>query len=104
MTNPGHTFAATTDQGIPLVFVWDPDEEKVRYYDHRYAGQPGFTEYGQDCGPALCADSFSPDATSGIRGWHEVGAWDLDARTVRLVGTWLLVSAFFRNTLTGGTS
>lgn len=104
MTDTAHTFAATTDRGVPLLFVWDPGTEKVRYYDTRYAGQFGFAEYGQDCGAALYATSFQPDATSGIRGWHEVDAWDLDATTVRKVGTWLLVSGLFRNTLCGSTS
>lgn len=102
MTDTRFTFAATTDSGIPMMFVWDPDSETIRYYDRRYAGQPGFTEHGQDCGPALSADSFQPDATDGIRGWHEVDAWDLDARTVRLVGMWLMLSGFVHTALNLG--
>jgi hypothetical protein len=89
-----NTFAVTTANGIPMMFVRDPEKGTIRYYDRRYADRPGFTEYGQDCGPALTDDNFSPNATHGIRGWHEVTAWDLDARTVRLVGTWLYVSGF----------
>lgn len=88
------TFAVTTANGIPMLFVLDRDKATVRYYDRRYAGRPGFTEYGQDCGPALAVDSFSPDATDGIRGWHEVDVWDLDAHTVRLVANCLKVSGF----------
>lgn len=91
MTN-NNTFAATTANGIPMLFVWDRDKGTIRYYDRRYARKPGFTEHGQDCGPALMAVDFHPNATHGIRGWHEVDAWDLDARTVRLVGNWLKVS------------
>lgn len=87
-----HTLAATTANGIPMMFVWEPGADTVRYYDRRYAGQPGFTDYGQQCGPDLSADSFQQDATHGIRGWHEVDAWDIDARTVRLVAAWLHVS------------
>ena len=94
--NPAHTFAAVTANGVPMMFVWNPSTRTVRYYDRRFAGQPGFAEDGQDCGPALPADSFSPHATVGILGWHEVDAWNLDARTVRLVGTWLMVSGFAR--------
>lgn len=95
-------FTATTANGIPMMFVWDPAARTLRYYDQRFAEQPGFTEYGQDCGPALLADSFQPNATQGIRGWHEVDVWDLDARTVRAVGMWLLASGFAHTALNPG--
>ena len=94
------TFAVTTANGIPMLFVWDRETNEVRYYDRRYPVQPGSpgyginnaTEHGQCCGGARLASDFSPDAERGIRGWHEVDVWDLDARTVRLVGNWLKVS------------
>lgn len=94
MTDVRNTFVAATDRGIPLKFIADPDAGTVRYYDRRYAGKPGFTEHGQDCGPAFPLDAFDPDATNGIRGWHEADDWTLDARTVRLVGAWLHMSGF----------
>lgn len=87
-----HSIIATTDRGTRLKFIWDPTTDTVRYYDRRYAGQPGFPKHGQECGPSLPPESFNPDNPSGIRGWHEVDAWDLDARTVRLVGLWLKIT------------
>ncbi len=102
MSDHRFRFAATTANDIPMIFVWDPVAQNLRYYDRRYAGKPGFTEHGQDCGPALSADSFQPDATAGIQGWHEVDAWDLDARTVRLVGRWLMLSGFAHTALNLG--
>jgi hypothetical protein len=96
------SFAATTSRGIPMLFVWDRTDNTVRYYDRRYTltpDQPGYginhtCELGQCCGGPRMASDFRPDDTHGIRGWHEVDAWDLDARTVQLVGTWLRVSGY----------
>jgi len=93
-TTPADTFAVTTANGIPMLFVLDREQATVRYYDRRYAGKPGWPEHGQGCGPAFAVSSFSPDATHGIRGWHEIDVWDLDAATVRRVGNWLKVSGF----------
>lgn len=94
MTNPNLTFAATTARGIQMLFVADPAARTIACYDRRYAGQPGFTEHGQACGPAFALDAFTLGATDGIVGWHDVDEWDLDAHTVRLVAAWLTISPF----------
>lgn len=89
--------------GTPFRFMYWPREEQfgelgtVRYYDRRYPvqkGQPGYginhaTEDGQCAGGALYPSSFHPDAQFGIRGWHDVDAWDVDMMTARLVGRWI---------------
>ena len=88
--------------GTPFRFVLTPQEERperssVRYYDRRYASAPGefgyhpsnFNEHGQGCGGARSADDFMGSHDFGLRGWHEVDAWDVDVHTRRLVGTWI---------------
>lgn len=89
----------TGGNGTPFRFEFTPDEGphgQVRYRDRRYTlteGKPGYginhtNEDGQACGPALMPYSLI-DCDSGIRGWHEVDAWDVDRATVQLVGAWL---------------
>jgi hypothetical protein len=104
MTDPRHIFTAVTDREIPLVFVYDPATSTVTYYDRRYAGEEGFTEHGQACGPAFPLDAFDPNADHGIIGWHEVDDWNLDARTVRLVGAWLYVNGWITTAPTARTT
>jgi hypothetical protein len=67
------------------------------YYDRRYPTRPDELAYrpffndenGQHCGPYLEESSFTGDRKYGIRGWHEVDAWDIDRRTVIMVGDWI---------------
>lgn len=83
--------------GTPFRFTYWPRTETVAYQDRRYPTQPDephyrpfhYDENGQNCGPAMAYTDFVPLSNHGIRGWHEVDAWDLDRDTVRLVGTWL---------------
>lgn len=93
-TADAYRFAVTTGTGMRALVIYNPDDATVQIYDRRYAGQPGFTEHGQRCGGPQSASDFHRDATTGIRGWHDVDHWDMDARTVRLIGAWLHVSGF----------
>jgi hypothetical protein len=91
------TFAATTANGIPLWFVWDPDTRTVRVYDRRfdsrYTHVPRWAKYGQPCGE-FAPESFTTDATDTLIGWQDNREWDIDARLVRLVAAFLKVSGF----------
>lgn len=97
------TLDVVSANDIPLRFMFWPRQGVVRYHDRRYTlqpEQPGYginhtNENGQCAGGVMLPGDFSADAESGIRGWHEVDAWDVDAATCRLVGTWLAA-------LTGG--
>ena len=92
-----YTLDMTGGNGTPFRFVYWPADGAVRYYDRRYTrteGEYGYgidqmCEDGQSCGPVFNATSFDPHTIYGIRGWHEVDAWDIDRATVQLVGTWL---------------
>ena len=92
-----YTLDMTGDNGTPFRFVYNPTDGTVRYYDRRYTrteGEYGYginhmCEDGQACGGALTADNFTVSSGYGIRGWHEVDAWDIDRRTRELVGAWL---------------
>lgn len=83
--------------GTPFRFVLDPANNVIRYYDRRYPktdDQPGygvnhFTEDGQACGPALTADTFARPPGYGLCGWHKVDVWDVDRKTMALVGSWI---------------
>lgn len=92
-----YTLDITGGNGTPFRFVYKTGGT-VRYYDRRYPTLPdephyhprNYNEDGQKCGPDFNVESFTDaSAQSGIIGWHEVDAWDIDAATVRLVGTWL---------------
>lgn len=85
--------------GTPFRFEFTPYEGPhgtVRYRDRRYTlseGEPGYginhtNENGQACGPVLGPEAFT-GGKPGIRGWHEVDAWDIDRITVGIVGIWL---------------
>lgn len=84
----------TSANGTPFRFVFLPENGAVRYYDRRFAVEPGkqvhrdFTEDGQACGPAM-APSVYLGGRSGFRGWHEVDVWDVDRDTAAIVGVWL---------------
>lgn len=95
---PGtHTFDLIGANGTPFRFMFWPGTDEVRYYDRRYTlteGEPGYginhtTEWGQCCGPSLLPETFTDDHRMGVRGWHEVDAWDVDYITRRIVGTWI---------------
>lgn len=97
-TNPEiFTLDVIGGNGTPFRFVFWPKLGDVVYLDRRIPTQPGeagyrpyhYDENGQRCGAALDADNFTPDAQHGIRGWHEVDAWDIDRSTRRLVGSWI---------------
>ena len=88
--------------GTPFRFVLIPDNDtparsRIRYHDRRYTLNEGdfayhprnFSEDGQACGPDQYADSFTTASDFGIRGWHEVDAWDIDQGTRVLVGLWV---------------
>lgn len=93
--------------GTPFRFMFWPKEHQateegtIRYYDRRYIlteGEPGYginhtNENGQSCGGPLLVSSFTNAYNygfgSGIRGWNEVDAWDIDRHTVALVGNWI---------------
>jgi hypothetical protein len=88
------------ENGTPFRFMYWPKDKVIRYYDRRYVleeGDPGYginhtNENGQSCGTALLMESFVPVRPvegHGMRGWHEVEAWDVDAATMHLVGVWL---------------
>jgi hypothetical protein len=87
----------TGGNGTPFRFVFWPEVKTVRYYSRRHTlteGEPGYginhtNENGQACGPALSFTDFVPLCNYGIRGWHEVDAWDVDGETMRMVGLWL---------------
>jgi hypothetical protein len=91
------TLDITGGNGTPFRFIYFPGEEVVRYYDRRYTlteGEPGYginhmNENGQCCGGALSVDTFTDCSSSGLRGWHEVDAWDGDRATMIIVGDWL---------------
>lgn len=69
----------------------------VRYFDRRYtytekddAYRPGhYDENGQNCGPAMVPRTFVHHNGTGMEGWHDVSAWDLDRRTMSMVGDWV---------------
>lgn len=83
--------------GTPFRFTYWPSKDEVGYQDRRYPSQPTepqyrpffYDEHGQGCGPVLLSDTFTDSGGFGIRGWHEVDAWDVDRHTVALVGTWI---------------
>lgn len=90
----------TGGNGTPFRFEFTPGEGvhgAVRYRDRRYTlteGKPGYginhmNENGQSCGPVLDPSTFTDHGNSGIRGWHSVDAWDIDRKTVVMVGMWL---------------
>lgn len=90
----------TGANGTPFRFEFTPGEGihgVVRYRDRRYTlakGEPGYginhtNENGQACGGFLYPSSYI-NRKAGIRGWHEVDAWDIDRRTANMVGAWLL--------------
>jgi hypothetical protein len=94
-----YTLDVTGDNGTPFRFVFWPGTETVRYYDRRYTrteGEYGYgvnhmTEDGQACGPALAITDFVPISNHGLRGYNAIDEWDIDRRTMNLVGTWLRV-------------
>lgn len=85
--------------GTPFRFVFYPGEDggTVRYHDRRYTlakGELGYginqtNEHGQACGPKFTVSAFVPPRRSGLLGWHDVGAWDVDVATCHLVTAWL---------------
>lgn len=85
------------DNGTPFRFMFWPKTGDVKYYDRRYPAQPDephyrlnhYDENGQNCGPGFVADDFPLSSSHGIRGWHEVDAWDIDRGTRSLVGQWI---------------
>ncbi len=97
VTPTTYTLDMTGGNGTPFRFVYWPADNAVRYYNRRYPlpeGEPSRlnhqTEDGQACGGALAADDFTVASGGyGIRGWHEVDAWDIDVRTRELVGAWI---------------
>lgn len=92
-----YTLDITGSNGTPFRFTYWPSTEYVMYQDRRCPSKPGepqyrpffYDEHGQNCGPSLMTSNFTDGKLGGIRGWHENDAWDIDAATVRLVGTWL---------------
>jgi hypothetical protein len=84
----------TGGNGTPFRFVFLPDDGSVWQYDRRHTikapdqTHPNFNDDGQLCGGTFAPSDFI-GKDSGIRGWHEVDAWDIDRATVRMVGIWL---------------
>ena len=99
MTNKPEIFTLDLigDNGTPFRFMYWPEQGEIRYYDRRYPTTPDkpgyginhFNENGQACGGPLLDTDFTPLADYGIRGWHEVDAWDIDRDTRRIVGKWI---------------
>lgn len=98
MTKPmTYTLDLMGGNGTPFRFVFFPEELVVRYYDRRYTlteGEPGYginqmNEDGQACSPSLAPATFTNHCNHGLRGWHEVDAWDVDRATMVLVGDWI---------------
>lgn len=83
--------------GTPFRFVYWPSTDTVSYQDRRYPSKPDEPQYrpfmhdenGQNCGPTLTYTDFVPLSDSGMRGWNEIDAWDIDRSTMRRVGMWL---------------
>lgn len=91
-----YTLDLPGDNGTPFRFIFWPWTGEVRYYDRRYPTQPGelfydlrrHNENGQQCGGDLRVTDFV-NATTGMRGWHENDAWDVDRAVMVMVGDWL---------------
>lgn len=92
-----HSLDLIGGNGTPFRFTYWPSTDTVSYQDRRYPSQPNEPQYrpffndehGQNCGPALNADTFRNHGNTGMRGWHEVDAWDVDRASMVAVGDWL---------------
>lgn len=92
-----YTLDMPGDNGTPFRFVYWPADAAVRYYDRRYTraksdigyGIDHKCEHGQACGPRLHPTDFTAFDADPIRGWQNMDVWDVDRRTVQMVGVWL---------------
>lgn len=89
-----HRLDLIAGNGKPYRFNYDPGKRQVTYYDRSVTLDPGDDGYGSSdhngyprCGPALGPSWFDAAKPEPLAG--ETEEYDIDRRSVALVGAWI---------------